>query len=207
MTTADSLNTDERLIAAIEALTGGSIDNPEGPAMHEWREGEIDPADITRWLDANAPDWRDEAPLSWGEAEFEPAVDEPARSDVIAGKMAADQRRMAELRERDAADIAKLMDDSVTEERAAAESVRRARWAAIYVEAESGNECDAYRKVVAYLDRLAIDQATRQAALYSRVTYTLGAQVAREDSAARRAMAACHEIAEARREEAAADSE
>ena len=70
---AQAYDTDQRVMRAIEALTGGDFsngsshpENDDDPAVVEWREGNLSNAELTQWLDQNEPGWREEAPLSWG---------------------------------------------------------------------------------------------------------------------------------------------
>lgn len=80
------LETDNRLLQAIEAISGGDLDcsgdcgnamcdgghpeNCDDPVMELWREGGRD-QEMRDWLDEHYPDWRDDAPLAWGSDEFE----------------------------------------------------------------------------------------------------------------------------------------
>jgi len=77
----DGYQTDERLLEAIEAITGGNLNcngecehpmcdgsHPEkcyDPAVMLWTEGGRE-ADIRAWLNAHYPDWAEDAPLYWG---------------------------------------------------------------------------------------------------------------------------------------------
>ena len=72
----DGYQTDERLLDAIEAITGGDLDASDGypedsddPAVALWRDGGRDD-ELREWLDANRPGWRADAPLSWGSGEL-----------------------------------------------------------------------------------------------------------------------------------------
>ena len=78
--------TDDRLLDAIEAISGGSLDcagrceNPNCDGTHPencsdsavalWRDGGEDDR-LRSWLDEHHPGWRDDAPLAWGAEEFE----------------------------------------------------------------------------------------------------------------------------------------
>jgi hypothetical protein len=63
--------TDERILCAIEALTQGNMNSRDiyDPAISLWAEGGRED-EIRVWLDEYHPEWRDEAPLHWGEEEF-----------------------------------------------------------------------------------------------------------------------------------------
>lgn len=85
--------TDDRLLDAIDAITGGDLDcegqcgghvdlNPydpdyrdhciedcNDPAVVLWREGGRE-NELRRWLDKNHPGWRADAPLAWGAGEL-----------------------------------------------------------------------------------------------------------------------------------------
>ena len=78
--------TDERLLEAIEAVSGGCLGCSGGcdeqlcddahsdyccdPAVVLWRDGGEDEA-LRAWLDSHYPEWREDAPLPWGAGEFE----------------------------------------------------------------------------------------------------------------------------------------
>ena len=78
--------TDDRLVDAIEAITGGNLgcagecgqggcdgSHPEDcadPAVVLWRDGGRE-NELRTWLDAHRPGWRADAPLPWGECELE----------------------------------------------------------------------------------------------------------------------------------------
>ena len=70
--------TDDRLLDAIEAISGGSLDCADGthpencsnPAVVLWRDGGEDDR-LRSWLDEHHPGWRDDAPLPWGSGEFD----------------------------------------------------------------------------------------------------------------------------------------
>lgn len=66
--------TDERLLDAIEAVSGDDLwfddETGEMSAAHMlWDDGGKD-NEIRVWLDANYPEWKNDAPLAWGWGEF-----------------------------------------------------------------------------------------------------------------------------------------
>ena len=82
----NSYETDEMILEAIEAITGGNLEcggecgnfacdgshpeNCDDPAVQMWCEGGNDEK-VRAWLDVNYPSWRDEAPLPWGAGELD----------------------------------------------------------------------------------------------------------------------------------------
>ena len=82
----DGYNSDDRLLEAIEAITGGNLDcegecgnfgcdgtQPENcgdEAVILWCDGGRED-EIRAWLDQHYPEWRDDAPLEWGAGELE----------------------------------------------------------------------------------------------------------------------------------------
>ena len=77
----DGYNSDDRLLDAIEAITGGNLDcsgdcdneacdgaHPEDcadDAVALWYNGGRED-ELRTWLDKKYPTWRDDAPLAWG---------------------------------------------------------------------------------------------------------------------------------------------
>lgn len=74
-------NSDERVLEAIEAITGGNLDcngncdNEECDGAHPencgdaavilWCDGGRE-NELRAWLDKHYPEWRNDAPLAWG---------------------------------------------------------------------------------------------------------------------------------------------
>ena len=65
--TREGYQTDDRILDAIEAITGGNLlaNHSADPARQLWLHGGRE-AEIRAWLDKHRPNWRDEAPLWWG---------------------------------------------------------------------------------------------------------------------------------------------
>jgi hypothetical protein len=82
----DGYNSDDRLLDAIEAITGGNLDcegdcgndacdgtHPEDcgdAAVSLWCDGGRED-ELRAWLDKKHPGWSDEAPLAWGAGHLE----------------------------------------------------------------------------------------------------------------------------------------